>query len=96
MIFGAFAGGALADKRGRLRLLLAAPGLFGIAALTMALVSNTGEILINRLIAGIGLGAAAPRCRERACFPSRCGRPPPLRLPPAPSLCKRGLATAAV
>lgn len=60
MILGAFAGGALADKIGRVPALLLALLLFGGAALTMPFVAHPGEIIANRLIAGIGLGAAAP------------------------------------
>lgn len=60
MITGAVAGGALADKLGRLRVLLIALFVFGSAALTMCFVTNSGQLLLNRLVAGIGLGAAAP------------------------------------
>jgi AAHS family 3-hydroxyphenylpropionic acid transporter len=60
MIVGAFVGGALADKLGRLRVLMAALLLFGLAALTMPLVASAGQIIANRLVAGMGLGAAAP------------------------------------
>lgn len=60
MTVGAIAGGALADKVGRLRTLLVALALFGVAALTMPLVTSAGTIILNRLCAGVGLGAAAP------------------------------------
>lgn len=60
MIIGALGGGALADTLGRLRILLIALVLFGAAALTVPLLSTVTEIVANRVIAGIGLGAAAP------------------------------------
>lgn len=60
MIVGAFAGGALADRLGRLRILMVALALFGVAALTMPLMESAQQIIMNRLIAGVGLGAAAP------------------------------------
>lgn len=60
MIAGAVVGGTLADRFGRLRILLAAFALFAAAALTMPLVGDVRDIVINRFTAGIGLGAAAP------------------------------------
>lgn len=60
MILGAMAGGWLADRIGRLRMLLIALALFGIMALLMPQCSSLGPILVNRVIAGVGLGAAAP------------------------------------
>ena len=60
MILGAFAGGVLADKVGRLRILLVALLLFGLAALTMVLATDATDIVVNRVIAGVGMGAAAP------------------------------------
>src|SRR5215469_2513388 len=65
MILGAIAGGALADRLGHLRVLYVALALFGASALALSLVSSTGltgvdVISLNRLISGMGLGAAAP------------------------------------
>lgn len=74
MIVGAFAGGALAEKVGRVRVLVGALLLFGLAALTMAIVTSAGEIVLNRVVAGIGLGAAAPLA---VALLNRSGRVPP-------------------
>lgn len=60
MILGAVAGSALADKVGRLGTLIAALALFGTASLAMPWMIDAAQIGINRLIAGIGLGTAAP------------------------------------
>lgn len=62
MILGGVVGGASADRFGHLRILYVALALFGAAALALPLVSDSGVevIAINRLISGIGLGAAAP------------------------------------
>lgn len=60
MIVGAFVGGALADTLGRLRALMITFALFGIAALTMPFVEGATDVIINRFVAGVGLGGAAP------------------------------------
>ena len=60
MILGGVFGGWLGDRVGRLRILLVAFALFGVAALTMPLVQSVLHIILNRLVAGVGLGAAAP------------------------------------
>ncbi|KKC26654.1 MFS transporter [Sphingomonas sp. SRS2] len=60
MTIGALVGGTLADRFGRLRLLFVSILLFALAALTMPLVGSPGEIILNRAIAGMGLGAAGP------------------------------------
>lgn len=60
MIVGALGGGALADRIGRLQTLTVALVLFGGAALTMPLMGGAGAIIANRIVSGIGLGAAAP------------------------------------
>lgn len=60
MIIGAFGGGALADKFGRLRVMLLSLAVFGGAALLMPWVTTGTGLMINRAAAGVGLGAAAP------------------------------------
>ena len=60
MILGAIGGGSLADKYGRLRTLLGALIVFGVAALLLPFASTAFEVGFNRMIAGVGLGAAAP------------------------------------
>lgn len=60
MIIGAFTGGMLGDRFGRLQALIAALAIFGGAALLLPLVTTAPGIMANRLSAGIGLGAAAP------------------------------------
>jgi MFS transporter, AAHS family, 4-hydroxybenzoate transporter len=60
MVLGAFVGGALADRLGRLKVLLVAVGLFSVTSLAMPWVGSAGEIMFNRLLGGIGLGAAGP------------------------------------
>lgn len=60
MILGGFGGGALADRFGRAKILMVALTLFGLAGLTMPFVTDATEVIVNRAIAGVGLGAAAP------------------------------------
>lgn len=60
MILGGIFGGWLGDRVGRLRVLLVAFALFGVAGLTMPMVQSVRDIILNRLVAGVGLGAAAP------------------------------------
>ena len=60
MIVGALAGGALADRIGRSRVLAAALLLFGLGALGMIVVQDAVGIIVDRVVAGVGLGAAAP------------------------------------
>lgn len=60
MIVGASLGGILADRVGRLRILIASLAVFGLATLALTTVSSAGGIVANRLVTGIGLGAAAP------------------------------------
>lgn len=60
MIVGAAAGGALADKVGRTRVLISSLVLFGVAALALPLASHIAAVVLNRLVAGLGLGAAVP------------------------------------
>lgn len=60
MIVGAVGGSAIAEKGGALRTLLVSFVFFGGAALCMPLVGNVTDVALNRLISGVGLGAAAP------------------------------------
>lgn len=60
MILGAVGGGALADRTGRLRTLLIALLLFGTTALLLPLAGSRDMLIANRVVAGVGLGAAAP------------------------------------
>ena len=60
MIVGAVAGGALADRLGRLRTLIAAVLLLSASCLTMPLLGSAPALVANRVIAGLGLGTAAP------------------------------------
>jgi len=60
MIVGGVFGGWAADRFGRMGVLLLALLLFGLAALTMPLVSSPLQIMIDRFLSGMGLAAAAP------------------------------------
>lgn len=60
LLVGALVGGATADRLGHVRTLVGSLVLFGCAALAMPLMHTANAILVNRVIAGIGLGAAAP------------------------------------
>lgn len=77
MILGAVAGGALADKVGRLGTLAAALVLFAAASLVMPWAMDASQISIDRLVAGIGLGAAAPIA---IALLNRSARKPPSEL----------------
>ena len=55
---GAFAGGWLADRIGRKRVLMASVGLFGVFSLATALAWDFNSLLVARCITGVGLGAA--------------------------------------
>lgn len=57
---GAFAGGWLADRIGRKRVLMASVGLFGVFSLTTALAWDINSLLVARCLTGVGLGAALP------------------------------------
>lgn len=60
MIIGATLGGMLADRFGRLRVLIVVMTLFGGAAFALPFAASGTDVIINRLVGGIGLGAAAP------------------------------------
>ena len=57
---GAFAGGRLADRFGRKRVLMASVALFGVFSLVTALAWDFNSLLIARCLTGVGLGAALP------------------------------------
>ncbi|BDH44519.1 3-(3-hydroxy-phenyl)propionate transporter [Salmonella enterica subsp. enterica serovar Choleraesuis] len=57
---GALAGGMLADRLGRKRILIASVGLFGLFSLATALAWDYPSLLFARLMTGVGLGAALP------------------------------------
>ena len=57
---GAFAGGRLADRIGRKRVLMASVGLFGVFSLATALAWDINSLLVARCLTGVGLGAALP------------------------------------
>jgi MFS transporter, AAHS family, 4-hydroxybenzoate transporter len=60
MMLGSLAGGAAADRIGRKPMLMLSLALFAAAAFVMPITKLPILIGVNRLIAGIGLGAAAP------------------------------------
>ncbi|WDY55761.1 3-(3-hydroxy-phenyl)propionate transporter MhpT [Pseudomonas sp. PSKL.D1] len=57
---GALAGGWLADRLGRRRVLIAAVSLFGLFSLLTANSASYTQLLIARLVTGLGMGAALP------------------------------------
>jgi AAHS family 4-hydroxybenzoate transporter-like MFS transporter len=60
MIFGALGSGPLADKFGRKVVLVGAVFIFGLFSLASAFSSNLDQLLVLRLMTGLGLGAAMP------------------------------------
>lgn len=60
MVFGALGSGPLADRFGRKVVLVGAVFLFGLFSLLSAFSSNIDQLLILRLLTGLGLGAAMP------------------------------------
>lgn len=101
---GALAGGMLADRYGRKRILLGSVLLFGLFSIATALAWNYPTLLLARLLTGVGLGAAlpnlialtseaaGPRFRGRAVSLMYCGVPIGAAL--AAALGFFGLATA--
>ncbi|MHA7847962.1 3-(3-hydroxy-phenyl)propionate transporter MhpT [Serratia sp. D1N4] len=57
---GAFAGGRLADRYGRKKVLIGSVALFGLFSIATALAWDFSTLVIARLMTGIGLGAALP------------------------------------
>lgn len=60
MTFGALSAGPIADRFGRKIVIISATLIFSIFTILCAFASNTNELLIYRLITGIGLGAVMP------------------------------------
>ncbi|WP_437883756.1 MFS transporter [Pseudomonas sp. LRF_L74] len=60
MVFGALGSGPLADRFGRKIVLVSAVFLFGLFSLLSAYSSNLDQLLVLRLLTGLGLGAAMP------------------------------------
>ncbi len=60
MVFGALGSGPLADRFGRKWVLVVAVFLFGVFSLASAYSSNVNQLLVLRLLTGLGLGAAMP------------------------------------
>ncbi len=60
MVFGALGSGPLADRFGRKVVLVVAVLLFGLFSLASAYSSNIDQLLVLRLLTGLGLGAAMP------------------------------------
>lgn len=58
-LFGALAGGALADRIGRRGAGMLAGLLFAVGALTQALAPDTPVLVLGRLVIGIGVGVAS-------------------------------------
>lgn len=60
MVFGALGSGPLADRFGRKIVLVMAVFLFGLFSLLSAFSSDIDQLLVLRLLTGLGLGAAMP------------------------------------
>jgi MFS transporter, AAHS family, 3-hydroxyphenylpropionic acid transporter len=60
MVLGASVGGWLADRVGRKPVFMGAVAMFGVFTLGVALVHNFESLVVVRLLAGLGLGAALP------------------------------------
>ncbi len=60
MLVGALGGGWLADRMGRLNVIIASLVLYGIMSLGMALTHSLLLFMILRFIQGVGLGAEVP------------------------------------
>jgi MFS transporter, SP family, galactose:H+ symporter len=56
---GAAAGGILADRFGRRRLLIATAMVFGLAAIAAALAPDTAWLILARVVAGVAIGVAS-------------------------------------
>lgn len=60
MVFGALGSGPLADRFGRKVVLVIAVALFGVFSLASAYSTTLDQLLVLRLLTGLGLGAAMP------------------------------------
>lgn len=77
LIFGAIAGGVVADRFGRRFGLCASLLVFGIFSLATAGVSTVQELIAMRFLTGVGLGGALPNLvsiAAEATSPERRGR----------------------
>ena len=74
MVLGSGPSGWVADRHGRRPTILFATVIFGFCTLLMATASTFGEILIYRLLTGVGLGAAVSNVVAFASesSPARC------------------------
>lgn len=60
MVFGALGSGPIADRYGRKVVLVTSVCLFGLFSLLSAFTSNIDQLVVMRLLTGIGLGAVMP------------------------------------
>ena len=60
MLIGAFTLGPLADRYGRKRLIVISATMFGLLSLATAFARGMEQLLVLRLLTGIGLGGALP------------------------------------
>src|SRR5579872_3842524 len=60
MMFGALAAGPLAERIGRLPVMMITTGVFAVASLLCAFAPGYQTLLILRIIQGIGLGGETP------------------------------------
>lgn len=60
MAFGAAGGGWLGDRIGRLRALVFAVALFGVATMAVSRADDVTVLAVLRVIGGVGFGAAGP------------------------------------
>lgn len=58
-LVGALAGGVLADRLGRRKLLIVSAIVFGLGALGAALAPGTAWLIVARIIAGVAIGVAS-------------------------------------
>ena len=58
-VVGAFAAGKLADRIGRIRVMLIASALFLISAIGCTLAVGAGDLIAWRMVGGLGVGAAS-------------------------------------
>jgi MFS transporter, AAHS family, 4-hydroxybenzoate transporter len=74
MVLGSGPSGLLADRHGRRPTIIVATVIFGICTLVMATAATFREILIYRLLTGVGLGAAVSNVVAFASesSPARC------------------------
>jgi len=60
LLFGAVAGGRIADRVGRKAVLVAAVGVFGLCSALTALAWDMPSLIAIRVLTGLGLGGAMP------------------------------------